>query len=104
MTLADIQFPVSYEWGCRHALVFSLPLARRLAELHNAVGQRDCVPSPVRLADGRMMLTADILTAVEPGGWLYQMWQAADKAALLPAVEVLPLQDAVALLPQAEET
>ena len=46
------------------------------------------------------MLTADILTATEPGGYLHAMWQAAYKAILLPAVEVVPMADALALLPE----
>jgi hypothetical protein len=54
---------------------------------------------PVALTDGRLMLTADILTATEPGGYLHEMWQHADMPVLLPAVEVVPIADAVALLP-----
>ena len=45
------------------------------------------------------MLSADVLTEVEPGGLLHAMWEAADKAVLMEAVEVLPWADAVALLP-----
>ena len=100
MTLSDITLPVTYEWGVQHALLFTPQLAQRLAQLHRVYGRPDCVPQPVRLADGRLMLTADILTAVEPGGWLHDMWQAADKATLLPAVEVVPIADAMALMPQ----
>lgn len=99
MTLADVTFPVTYEWGVAHALLFSPALAQRLAELHVQHGRPDCVARPIVLTDGRLMLTADILTATEPGGWLYEMWQHADKAALLPAVEVVPIADAIALIP-----
>jgi hypothetical protein len=102
MTLADIEFPVTYEWGVQHALLFDVALAQRLAELHAGYGQPDCMARPVPLTDGRLMLTADILTAVEPGGYLHAMWEAADKTILLPAVEVVPLADAVALLPVVE--
>jgi hypothetical protein len=45
------------------------------------------------------MLSADLLTAIEPGGWLSGMWEHADKAVLNASVEVLPWADAVALLP-----
>jgi hypothetical protein len=45
------------------------------------------------------MLCADVLTEVGPGGLLQGMWEAADKAMLLPAVEVIPWSEAVALLP-----
>ena len=101
MTLNDITFPVAYEWGTQHALLFTPALAQRLAELHAEHGRPDCLASPVLLTDGRLMLTADILTATDPGGYLHAMWEAADKAVLLPAVEVVPLAEAVALLPVA---
>ena len=45
------------------------------------------------------MLSADVLTEIEPGGLLHAMWEAADKAVLNAAVEVLPWAEAVALLP-----
>lgn len=99
MTLEDVKFPVSYQWGCEHALLFTPALAQRLAELHAEHGRPDCVAAPVALTDGRLMLTADILTATEPGGYLHAMWEAADKTVLLPAVEVVPIADALALLP-----
>jgi hypothetical protein len=99
VTLQDISLPISYEWGTQHALVFDSALAGRLAELHAEYGRPDCIAAPRLLADGRLMLKADILTAIEPGGWLHAMWEAADKAVLLPAVEVVPLADALALLP-----
>ena len=99
MTLADITMPVTYEWGVQHALLFSPQLAQRLAELHSQHGRPDCIAMPVALSDGRLMLTADILTAVVPGGWLHEMWQHADMSVLLPNVEVVPIADAVNLIP-----
>lgn len=99
MTLADIEMPVTYEWGKQHALLFTSQLAQRLVELHAQHGRPDCRATPRLLTDGRLMLTADILTATVPGGYLHEMWEAADKSILLPAVEVVPLADAVALLP-----
>jgi hypothetical protein len=99
MTLADVSLPVSYEWGQHHALVFTPQLAQRLSELHAQHGRPDCIAMPRPMTDGRLMLAADILTAIEPGGWLHAMWEAADKAILLPSVEVVPLADALALLP-----
>jgi len=99
MMLADVTFPVGYEWGCTHALLFTPALAGRLAQLHAEHGSQKCVPVPLVLTDGRLMLTADILTECEPGGLLHAMWQAADKAVLNASVEVLPWADAVALLP-----
>ena len=99
MTLSDITLPISYEWGQAHALAFTPALAARLAELHASHGSPNCVPVPRVLTDGRLMLCGDILTEVMPGGLLAEMWAAADKAILLPAVEVMPWADAVALLP-----
>lgn len=103
MTLEDVAFPISYQWGTQYALLFDATLAQRLAELHAQHGRPDCVASPVALADGRLMLTADILTATEPGGYLHAMWEAADKSVLLPAVEVVPIAEALALLPPPPE-
>lgn len=100
MTLSDVTLPVTYEWGCDHALLFTPALARRLAELHAEHGRSDCFALPVLLTDGRLMLTADILTATEPGGYLHEMWEAADKTVLFPAVEVVPIAEALALLPE----
>lgn len=99
MTLSDVPLPISYEWGKSRALVFTQQLAQRLAELHRLHGTRNCVPIPRPLTDGRLMLSADILTEVMPGGLLHAMWEAADKAVLLPSVEVIPWEEAVALLP-----
>lgn len=99
MTLADVTLPVSYEWGQDHALVFSPQLAQRLAQLHSQHGSPNCVPVPRVLTDGRLMLCADILTEVEPGGLLHAVWEAADKSILLPSVEVIPWAEAVAMLP-----
>ena len=103
MTLADVRLPVTYEWGRAHALLFSPQLAARLAEIHAVHGSQKCVPMPRTLTDGRLMLSADILTEVMPGGMLHAMWVHADKALLLPAVEVVPIEEAMALMPQPQE-
>ena len=100
MTLADLTLPLRLEDARGLALVFTPALAVRLAELHATFGSPNCVPVPRQLTDGRLMLGADLLTEVEPGGYLHAMWQAADKAVLLPAVEVIPWANAVALLPE----
>ena len=99
MTLADVSLPITDAWGKAHALVFTPTLAQRLSELHAQHGSPACVPMPRTLVDGRLMLAADILTEVMPGGLLHAMWEAADKAVLLPAVEVITWDEAVALLP-----
>jgi hypothetical protein len=99
MTMQDVPLPIAYEWGTQYALLFASSLAARLAELHALHGQPDCLAVPMPTIDGRWFLTADILTATEPGGYLHAMWAAADKSILLPAVEVVPLAEALALLP-----
>ena len=103
MTLGDLTLPLPIESARGYAMVFTTQLAQRLAELHAQHGSPNCVPVPRVLADGRLMLCADLLTEVMPGGLLHAMWEAADKAVLLPAVEVVPIADAVALLPQPQE-
>ncbi len=99
MTLGDLTLPISYADARQYALVFTPVLAGRLAELHGIHGSQKCVPVPRVLTDGRLMLSADVLTEVEPGGLLHAMWQSADKAVLNASVEVLPWAAAVALLP-----
>jgi hypothetical protein len=99
MTLADLTLPISYADARQWALVFTPQLAARLAELHAEHGSRLCRPVPRVLTDGRLMLSADVLTEVGPGGLLEAMWAAADQAVLLASVEVLPWAEAVALLP-----
>jgi hypothetical protein len=99
MTLGDLVLPISYEDSRQWALVFTAELAERLAEIHAGHGSRLCRPVPQLMTDGRLMLCADVLTEVMPGGLLHAMWEAADKEVLSQAVEVIPWADAVALLP-----
>jgi hypothetical protein len=99
MTLGDLTLPISYEDARQWALVFDVALAERLAEIHAEHGSQKCVPVPREMSDGRLMLSADVLTEVGPGGLLEGMWNAADKAVLAEAVTVLPWADALALLP-----
>jgi hypothetical protein len=99
MKLGDLALPISHSDAQGLALVFTPQLAGRLAELHGVYGSSNCVPVPRVLADGRLMLCADVLTEIEQGGLLHPMWEAADKAVLNASVEVMPWADAVALLP-----
>ncbi len=98
MTLADLTLPVSYEWGVGHALLFDHALAQRLADVHGQHGDPRHVPSPRRLTDGRFMLTADILTECVPGGLVFGGFSQLD-AARFDEIKVVPLAEAVALLP-----
>jgi hypothetical protein len=99
MTLGDLALPISYEGSRQWALVFDVQLAQRLAEIHAEHGSDKCRPVPRQMTDGRLMLCADVLTEVRPGGLLEAMWAAADKAVLNASVVVMPWADAVALLP-----
>jgi hypothetical protein len=99
MTLGDLTLLISYADAKALALVFTPALAGRLAELHAEHGSQKCVPMPRVLTDGRLMLSADVLTEIEPGGLLHAMWAAADQQVLGASVEVIPWADAVALLP-----
>ncbi len=99
MTLSDLTLPISYADARVLALVFTPALAGRLAQLHAEHGSTNCVPMPRVLTDGRLMLSADVLTEIEPGGLLHAMWAAADQQVLGASVEVIPWADAVALLP-----
>jgi hypothetical protein len=99
MTLSDITLPISDADAKGYALVFTPALAGRLAQLHAEHGSPNCVPMPRTLTDGRLMLCADVLTEIAPGGLLHAMWAAADQQVLGQAVEVIPWADAVALLP-----
>lgn len=98
MTLADISLPVTYEWGVTHALVFGHDLAQRLAEVQSQHGDPRHVPAPRQLTDGRWMLTADVLTECIPGGLIYAGFSHLD-AGRFNEIEVLPIADALALLP-----
>lgn len=103
MTLADIiTQPISYETAKDLALVFSPELAAQLAAIQQEYGNPKHVASPVDLNDGRKMLCADLLTEVGQGG-LYSGGFSHLPAELFPLVEVIPMSDAIALLPQPEE-
>jgi hypothetical protein len=99
MTLGDLTLPISHSDAQGLALVFTPQLAERLADIHAEHGSPNCVPVPRVMTDGRLMLSADVLTEIGPGGLLHAMWEAADKEVLGQAVEVIPWADAVALLP-----
>jgi hypothetical protein len=103
MTLADlITQPVSYDTAKDLALVFSPELAAQLAAVQAAHGNPRHVASPVDLNDGRKMLCADLLTEVGPGG-LYSGGFAHLPSELFAQVQILPMADAIALIPQPEE-
>ena len=102
MLLRDLSLPITAEDARGLALVFAPALAVRLGQLHAAYGSTNCVPVPLPLIDGRLMLGADVLTEVIPGGLLAAMWSRADGAVLGASVEVVAWDAAVAMLPPPE--
>ena len=97
MTLADLELPVSYQWGLAHALVFDAALAARLIEVQSQHGDPRHVPAPQPMEDGRFFLAADILTECLPGGLVYGGFSQLD-AGRFNEIEVVPIADALALL------
>jgi hypothetical protein len=84
------------------ALVFEATLAGALSSKWQEHGSIKCVPVPVLLNDGRYMLSADVLSEVRPGGLLHAMWAASDVAAIAAGTEVMPWEDAVAMIPASD--
>jgi hypothetical protein len=102
MLLRDLSMPINAAEARALALVFSPALAARLGQLHAAYGSTNCVPVPVTLTDGRLMLCADVLTEVRPGGLLASMWGHADQSVLGASVEVIAWDAALAMMPTPE--
>ena len=99
MTLADlITQPVSYETAKELAIVLTPDQAATLGTIQAQYGNPRHVAAPVPLTDGRLMLCADLLTETGPGG-LYAQCFAHLPAELFAQVQILPIADAIALLP-----
>lgn len=100
MTLADlITQPVSYETAKELAIILTSEQAATLGAIQGQYGNPQHVAAPVPLIDGRLMLCADLLTETGPGG-LYAQGFAHLPAELFPQVQILPMADAIALIPQ----
>ena len=103
MTLADlITQPVSYESSRDLAIVLTPDQAATLGAVQAQYGNPNHVAAPVLLTDGRSMLCADLLTETGQGG-LYAQGFAHLPAELFAQVAVIPMADAIALIPQPEE-
>ena len=103
MTLADlIQQPVSYENARNLAIILTPDQAATLGAIQAEHGNPRHVAAPVTLTDGRLMLCADLLTETGPGG-LYAQGFAHLPAELFAQVAVIPMAEAIALIPQPEE-
>jgi len=100
MTLIDL-LPfdnLSLEVSRGYALVFDAALAQTLADVQSQYGDPRHQAVPVLLTDGRYMLSADLLTEVGPDG-LYRHGFGHLPQELFPSVSVLPIADAIALIP-----
>ena len=103
MTLADlISHPVSYETAKELAIVLMPDQAATLGAIQQEYGNPRHVAAPVPLVDGRLMLCADLLTETGPGG-LYAQGFAHLPSELFPQVAVIPMADAIALIPQSTD-
>jgi hypothetical protein len=104
MTLADLLATTPDLSSLRSlALILSPSLHAILTAAQAALpaGRQNRV-QPQPLSDGRFMLCADILSEVQPGG-LYAEGFGRLPASAFPLVEVLPIAEALALRPPAEE-
>lgn len=84
------------------ALVFGASLIQALAAKWQQYGSPNAIPNAILLNDGRYMLGAYVLSEVGPGGLLHAMWAASDHAAIAAGTTVMPMADAVALIPASE--
>ena len=99
MTVADLlpSLPMPYSQGSQYGLVFEAALAARLAEVQ-AMHPSQHYARPVRLNDGLYLLCGDLLSEVGPGG-LYAVGFSHLDAARFDEIEVVPIAEAIALLP-----
>ena len=92
--------PLPYEYAKQWGLVFSQELADRL-EVVQQENPSNHVAKPVTLTDGTFFLCADLLTEV-PNGLYGPGFQALD-AERFNEISVVPLSEALALIPVVEE-
>jgi len=103
MTLAELTLPVPYA-DCKDlALVYPYEVAVALYYVQAEHGDPRHVPAGRQLTDGRWMLCGDVLSEVGPGGILHGAFDYITPE-MMASVEVVPLADAVALLPREEPT
>lgn len=99
MTLADLlTVPLQPAELQGLALVFDAELRDRLVAVQAEYGDRRFTAYPSRLADGRYMHQASILTECQPGGLYHAGFSRLD-AERFDEIEVMDYEDALALLP-----
>jgi hypothetical protein len=102
MTLADLTIPMPWT-DCKNlALVYPYEVAVSLYQVQEEHGDPRHVPAGRELVDGRWMLNGDVLSEVGEGGILAGAAQYIT-AEMMESVEVVPLAEALALLPPEPE-
>ena len=98
MTLSDLTLPMAHA-DCRDlALVYPHEVAVALYEIQETHGDPRHICYGRQLTDGRWMIDGEVLSAVGPGdlfGWI----AAQMTPELMAQIEIIPLADALALLP-----
>jgi len=103
MTLDELELPMAWE-DCKDlALVYPYEIAVALYQVQAEHGDPRHVPAGRELTDGRWMLRGAMLSEVGPGGILAGAFGYITPE-LMAAVEVVPLADALALLPPEPES
>lgn len=99
MTLADLlaALPTPAELAGL-ALVFDADLRDRLVAVQSQHGDQRFTANPARLADGRYMHQASILTECRPGGLYWGGFSHLDSSRFAE-IAVVPYASAVAMLP-----
>ena len=98
MTLDQLDLPMAWEECKDLALVYPYGIAVSLYQVQEEHGDPRHVPAGRELTDGRWMLCGDVLSEVGPGGILAGAFGYITPE-LMAAVAVVPLADALALLP-----
>jgi hypothetical protein len=98
MLLSDLTLPLPHAECKDLALVYSYDVAVLLYNVQEEHGDPRHVPAGRQLTDGRWMLCGDVLSEVGEGGILAGGF-AFVTPEMMQQIEVIPLADALALLP-----
>ena len=98
MTLADLTLPLPYDECKDLALVYDYATAAEWYTIQQEHGDPRHVAGGQQLTDGRWMMGGHLLSELYPGGiigWAVEYLT----PEFMAAVEIIPLADALALLP-----
>lgn len=98
MTLAELALPLEYAQAVSYGLLFSAEMSQRLAAVQADVADPLHHVTPQATRDGRFMLCGDVLSECAPGGIFHAGFSRLDSSRF-GEIEVVPLADAIALLP-----